>query len=168
MSAQDNAAVARGWARAAFNQHDLEAAAQFLAPDWVGHWVGMPEGHGHEGFKRLAGAYLAAFPDMQITVEDALEVGDKVVRRISWLGTHQGPFLGVPPTGRRVRGQGIVIIQTRDGKIAEEWEMSDLLVCSNSSVPYRRSNLTRTPRSRLPSPMERLRFTKIGGRAPEL
>ena len=127
MAAQDNAEVARGWAQAAFNQHDLEAAAQFLAPDWVGHWVGMPEGHGHEGFKRLAGAYLAAFPDMKITVEDALEVGDKVVRRISWLGAQQGSFLGVPPTGRRVRGRGIVIIRIEDGKIAEEWEMSDLL-----------------------------------------
>lgn len=54
MSGQDNAAVVRGWAQAAFGQHDLEAAAKFLAPDWVGHWVGMPEGHGHEGFKRLA------------------------------------------------------------------------------------------------------------------
>jgi predicted ester cyclase len=87
----------------------------------------MPEGHGHEGFKRLAGAYLAAFLGMQITVEDALDVGDKVVRRIGWLGTHRGPFLGVPPIGRRVRGQGIVTTRTRDGKITEEWEMSDLL-----------------------------------------
>ena len=46
MSTQDNLAVARGWAQAAFNQHDLDAAAQFLAPDWVGHWAGMPEGYG--------------------------------------------------------------------------------------------------------------------------
>jgi len=45
MSAQDNLAVARGWAQAAFGQHDLEAA-EFLAPDRVGHWVGMLEGHG--------------------------------------------------------------------------------------------------------------------------
>ena len=98
MSAQENLAVARGWALAAFNQHDLDAAARFLATDWVGHWVGMPEAHGHDGFKRLAGAYLTAFPDMQISVEDAIEVGDRVVRRVSWLGTHQGPFLGVSPT----------------------------------------------------------------------
>jgi steroid delta-isomerase-like uncharacterized protein len=127
MSAQDNLAVARGWAQAAFGQHDLEAAAKFLAPDWVGHWVGMPEGHGAEGFKRLAGAYLTAFPDMQMTVEDALEVGDKVVRRLSWTATHQGTFLGVSPTGRRVHGHGIVILRISNGKIAEEWEVSDVL-----------------------------------------
>jgi steroid delta-isomerase-like uncharacterized protein len=127
MADDDNAAVARRWAQAAFDQHDLAAAAAFLAPDWVGHWGGMPEGRGADGFRRLASAYLAAFPDMRIAVEDALADGDKLVRRVSWTATHLGPFLGVPATGRRVRGQGIVILRIADGKIAEEWEMSDLL-----------------------------------------
>jgi steroid delta-isomerase-like uncharacterized protein len=127
VSNDDNAAVARGWAHAAFNQHDLDAAAAFLAPDWVGHWAGLPEGCGADGFKRLAGLYLTAFPDMRITVEDALADGDKLARRVSWTGTHRGPFLGVPATGRRVRGQGIVILRIANGKIAEEWELSDLL-----------------------------------------
>lgn len=69
---EENAAIVRGWAQAAFNQHDLDAAAQFLAPDWVVHWAGLGEEHGEEGFRRLAGAYLRAFPDMQIGVDDAL------------------------------------------------------------------------------------------------
>jgi steroid delta-isomerase-like uncharacterized protein len=127
MTEQDNRAVARGWAQAAFVRHDLDAAMAFLTDDWVGHWAGMPDAHGHEGFKRLAGEYLTGFPDMEITVEDALEIGDRVVRRISFTGTHRGPFLGVPPTGRRVVGRATVILRIRDGKIAEEWEMSDLL-----------------------------------------
>jgi steroid delta-isomerase-like uncharacterized protein len=87
----------------------------------------MPEGHGAEGFQRLAGAYRVAFPDRQVTVEDAFEVGDKVVRRLSWTAMHQGTFLGVPPTGRRVCGHGIVMLRITKGKIAEEWAMSDLL-----------------------------------------
>ena len=127
MTAMDHADIVRGWAQAAFNQHDLDAAAEFLAPDWVGHWAGLGTEHGVEGFKRLAGAYLRAFPDMQIRVEDALSAGDRVVRRVSWTGTHQGPFLGVAPTGRRVRGEGIVIMRIADSKIAEEWEVSNLL-----------------------------------------
>ena len=127
MTAMDHADIVRGWAQAAFNQHDLDAAAQFLAPDWVGHWAGLGTEHGVAGFKRLAGAYLRAFPDLQIRVEDALTDGDRVVRRVSWTGTHQGPFLGVAPTGRDVRGEGIVIMRIANGKIAEEWEMSNLL-----------------------------------------
>ena len=85
-----NTAVVRQWAQATFNEHDLDAAAEFLAPDWVGHWVGLPEGHGVTGFKRLAGAYLTAFPDMQVIIEDALADGDKLVRRVSWTATHRG------------------------------------------------------------------------------
>ena len=127
MAAMDHADIVRGWAQAAFNQHDLDAAAQFLAPDWVGHWAGLGEEHGVAGFKGLAGAYLRAFPDMQIRVEDALADGDRIVRRVSWTGTHQGPFLGVAPTGWRVRGEGIVIMRIADSKIAEEWEVSNLL-----------------------------------------
>jgi steroid delta-isomerase-like uncharacterized protein len=127
MAAEDNAAIVRGWAQAAFNQHDLEAAAQFLAPDWVGYWAGLGQERGVEGFKRLAGAYLQAFPDMQIRVEDALADGDRVVRRVTWTGTHRGRFLGIAPTGRPVRGEGTVIMRIADGKIAEEWEMSNLL-----------------------------------------
>jgi predicted ester cyclase len=127
MPAEDNAAVARAWARAAFIEHDLDAAAAFLAPDWVGHWAGLGEGRGIEGFKRPASAYLAAFLDPRITVENALAVGDRVVRRISLTATHRGPFLGIPPTGRRVQAQGTVVMRIVDGRIAEEWECSDLL-----------------------------------------
>ncbi len=127
MLAEDNAAVARAWAQAAWNRHDLDAAARFLALDWVGHYGGLGDVHGPEGFKRVAAAFLAAFPDMEMTVEDALAVGDKLVRRVQWAGTHRGTFLGIPPTGRRVTVQETIILRVAAGKIAEEWEMADLL-----------------------------------------
>jgi predicted ester cyclase len=94
---------------------DNAAAARYITPDWVGQWAGSGEGHGVEGFKRLAGAYLRAFPDMQITVEDALADGDEVVRRISFTASHTGPFLGIAPTGRQVRSEGTVIMHIVDG-----------------------------------------------------
>ena len=51
----------------------------------------------------------------------------KVVRRVSFTGTRRGPFLGIAATGRRVRGEGTVIMRIAGGKTAEEWEMSNLL-----------------------------------------
>ena len=127
MAAEDNAAVARAWAHAAWNQHDVDAAARFLAPDWVGHYGGLGDAHGPEGFKRVATAFLAAFPDMEIQVEGALAAGDTLVRRVRWSATHRGPFLGVPATGRRVTVQETIILRVADSRIAEEWEMADLL-----------------------------------------
>jgi steroid delta-isomerase-like uncharacterized protein len=127
MSAEDNAAVARAWAQAAWNEHDLAAAARFLAPDWVGHYVGLGEVQGPEGFRRVAAAWLTAFPDMEIAVEEALAVGDRLVRRVRWTATHRGTFLGIPATGRRVTVQEMIMLRVAAGKIAEEWEMADLL-----------------------------------------
>jgi len=127
MAVDDNAAIVGAWAQAAFNQHDVDAAARFLAPDWVGHWAGLGDDRGVEGFKHLAGIYLRAFPDMRITVEDALADGDKVARRVSFIATHLGLFLGIPPTDKQIHGEGTVIMRIANGKIAEEWEISNLL-----------------------------------------
>jgi len=123
----DTAAVARAWALAAWNQHDLDAAAAFLAPDWVGHYAGLDDAHGHDGFKRVAMEFLQAFPDLHISLDDALADGDKVVRRVSWTGTHTGTFLGLPPSGQRVNARDVIILRIADDKIAEEWNAADLL-----------------------------------------
>jgi steroid delta-isomerase-like uncharacterized protein len=127
MAAEDNAAVARAWAQTTWIQHDLEAAARYLASDWIGHYAGIGEAHGVDGFKHIAGAYLRAFPDMRITVHDALADADKVVRRVSFSGTHQGPFLGIAPTGRAIQVDGTVILRIAGGQIAEEWVTENLL-----------------------------------------
>jgi len=127
MPSEENAAVARAWAQAAWIDHDLDAAALYLAPDWVGHYTGIGEAHGGEGFKRVAGAYLRAFPDLHISVHDALADGDKVVRRVSFSGTHQGTFLGVAPTGRPIQVDGLVILRIEGGRILEEWNTENLL-----------------------------------------
>src|SRR5262249_29826630 len=127
MTAEENALVVRHWAHAAFNLHDLDQAAQYITPDWLGHWAGFGEERGVEGFKRLAGAVIRAFPDLQITVEDALADGARVVRRVTWTGAHPGPYLGIAPTGRSVRAEATVIMRIVGGKIAEEWEITNLL-----------------------------------------
>lgn len=88
-------------------EHNLEAATRFLTPDWVGDWPALDTGRGHEGFKRLPAAYLQAFPDVKIQVEDAMTDGDRVMRRVSWTGTHYGTYLGLAASGRAVRGEGI-------------------------------------------------------------
>jgi predicted ester cyclase len=50
---------------------------------------------------------------------------DTVVYRFTARGTHKGPFMGVPPTGRRVRVVGIGIDRFRDGKMIERWVQYD-------------------------------------------
>jgi predicted ester cyclase len=47
-------------------------------------------GGGLDGFKRELEAFMVAFPDLQITLEDLLAEGDKVASRVTMRGTHQG------------------------------------------------------------------------------
>jgi steroid delta-isomerase-like uncharacterized protein len=145
MSIDDNAAVARAWAQAAWQQHDLDAAARFLANDWIGHYAGLGEAHGRDGFKRVGGAFLAAFPDMQIELEESLAAGEKLVRRVSWTATHSGTFLGIPATGRSVAVREMIILRVTGGKIAEEWETADLLGLLQQVGAVRRYELDPVP-----------------------
>lgn len=77
--------------------------------------------HGHEGIKLYVSAYRAAFPDIQVTVEDQLAEGEKVVTRWIARGTHLGEFLGLAPTGNTVSVSGIEFDRVASGKIEEAW-----------------------------------------------
>jgi steroid delta-isomerase-like uncharacterized protein len=70
---------------------------------------------------------FAAFPDQKWTIEELIAEGDKVVNRFTWHGTHQGDFLGIPPTGNQVEVKGVVIDRFADGKIADTRILMDNL-----------------------------------------
>jgi predicted ester cyclase len=60
-------------------------------------------------------------------IHDQVAEGDKVVTRKSFTGTHQGDFMGVPPTGRKVTIEVIDIVRVENGQIVEHWNVVDML-----------------------------------------
>ena len=80
-----------------------------------------------QSFKRFLAMFRLACPDMRYTVEDMIAEGDKVVDRLTWQATHQGPFMGIPPTGNRLRVTEIHINRIAEGRIVERWAQPDLL-----------------------------------------
>jgi predicted ester cyclase len=71
--------------------------------------------------------YLAAFPDSYLTVEDMIAEGDKVVARLTSGGTHQGAYMGIPPTGKHVKVTLIDIFRIAGGKGVEHWMEFDAM-----------------------------------------
>lgn len=70
---------------------------------------------------------VAAFPDRQVTIDDVVAEGDRVVVRTTLNGTHQGEMQGIPATGNAVTQPSITIFRLTNGKIAEGWYASDHL-----------------------------------------
>ncbi|MEC5150554.1 putative ester cyclase [Cryobacterium psychrotolerans] len=52
--------------------------------------------------------------------------GDKISGRITWRGTHVGPFLGLPATGKPVRFSAMHVLRFEDGLATEWWGVPDL------------------------------------------
>jgi predicted ester cyclase len=68
-----------------------------------------------------------AFGDLRVEIEDLIAEDDRVVARLTFRGTHTGPFRDIPPTGREVSFTAIRIYRVADGKIAETWANQDSL-----------------------------------------
>ncbi len=127
MSIEENKDTVCRYYDEVFNKGNLEMVDDVFTPNFVLHGLapGMPSGH--EGLKQLAVKFRAAFPDLHVTVDDTVAEGDKVAVRLSAAGKHQGVFMGVAPTGKRVTITGITIYRFAGSKIAEAWpERSDL------------------------------------------
>ena len=71
---------------------------------------------------------INGYPDGHTTVEDLVAEGDTVVCLLSWRGTHRGPFMGVPPTGKVSTWRGISTYRfNAAGKIIERWANMDVM-----------------------------------------
>lgn len=108
------------------NRGDVSAADSAFASDCVIHITGSPvPALDRAGFKQMVAALLAAFPDLRFTVEDQVAAADKVTTRWTAEGTHTGPLGDVPPTGNRVRIDGLILDRVVDGRVVERWELWD-------------------------------------------
>ena len=71
--------------------------------------------------------YFNAFSNLGATVEDQIAEGDKVVSRVRGTGKHTGELQGIPGTGKEIDIAGFVMIRVSNGKIAETWDLFDLM-----------------------------------------
>src|SRR5262245_17085086 len=121
---QTNKEIVRKLYEAGLNQQNFELLKEFIAEDYVG----IRDEKGAAGFTETVQSLIRAFPDIQWTVEDLIEEGDKVVVRWSWQGTHQGTFRGfLPASQKKVTDHAIAIYQFRGSKIIKAWLQSDRL-----------------------------------------
>jgi predicted ester cyclase len=95
MPSELNEALVRRYLEEAYNKRNPALAHELLADDFVRHSVGAPH-HGQvpgnaDDVARVE-AWLTAFPDLHISIEDGITDDDMVVAWLIWSGTHDGPL----------------------------------------------------------------------------
>ncbi len=126
MSMEENKAIVRQYVEEVINKRNLAALDEFNPPTYVLHSPGsLPMNR--EAAKQFITVFQTAFPDLQQTIEDMLAEEDKVVQRVTFRGTHQGEFQGIPATGRHITVTGMNISRVTEGKIVEDWFAFDAL-----------------------------------------
>ena len=108
-------AVARRALEEVCARADLEAARALYSPQFVDHVNGQVF-RGHEGIRQSVELYQRLLRDLAIEVEDQVTEGDRVTSRFSLSGSR---------SGRSVRVAGITISRFADGKIVEDWTVTD-------------------------------------------
>ncbi len=135
----ESAEVVRAFTSRAWNEGRLDEAAELLAPGLIDHDP-MPfpgRAVGRDGLLQVVAAIRAAIPDLRRTIELQLVDGELVATSFADEGTHDGPLMGVPATGRRVRVRGINIERVVDGRIVEIRHVEDVagLMAQITSAP---------------------------------
>lgn len=129
MSTETNKAIVQRYLEQVWNERRRELFEEFYVENVVLHSTGAPSGPGLgpglEGIKTAYDRLLNAFPDIQITNDDVIAEGDKVVARWTLRGTHQGELRGIPATGKQVTQSGISIFCLDNARIVEVWVQAD-------------------------------------------
>ncbi len=120
MPAKENARIVRRIYEELWNERRLEVAEEVIAEDGTNYDTGLvPMPFGPEEMKGTVRMVTAAFPDNRHEVEEVIAEGDKVVLRCTLTGTHEGAFMGIPPTGREMEVTEIHVYRLEDGKAVE-------------------------------------------------
>ncbi|MBD2755445.1 ester cyclase [Spirosoma validum] len=127
MSLEENKQFMTSFIEEVINQKNLAAADKMVAEDFIEHLPFPGQGPGREGLKFALNSMFIGFPDMKWTVHEQIAEGEKVVTRFSWTGTHQGDFMGIPATQKRVDVWGVVIDVVKNNLFSESRIIMDTI-----------------------------------------
>jgi len=121
-----------------WNQRNLEPIKELFHPEIIGNnpavtYMYMPANR--ETFTQSIADYLAAYPDMNVTIHDMVAEDDKVLAHWSVNATHGGELMGIPPTGNPVTFSGHTMYRFADGQIVETWWTWDTMGMMQQITP---------------------------------
>jgi steroid delta-isomerase-like uncharacterized protein len=109
-----------------WNDADFVAFEALTQPHFL-YRLGSQPPRERAAMKQFLQATHVAFPDWHVDIDDLIVEGQLAAARWHGQMTHNGPFRGQAPTGRRISLSGTNVYRIEDGRIAAEWEQMDSL-----------------------------------------
>lgn len=81
---------------------------------------------GRDAWRHYRDQVRAGSADFTNEVVDLVAVGDRAAVRLRYSGTHTGPLLGLPATGRPFTYSGAAFFTAAGGLLVEAWVLGDL------------------------------------------
>jgi predicted ester cyclase len=125
---EENKTVVREITEQIWNSRRLDRIPEYYAADFVADYRPYaPLREGHEAVRGMVERACAAFPDYHEELDELIAEGDRVVARFTISGTQHGQWGAVPPTGKRVEFEEIVILELRDRRVVRQRGIADNL-----------------------------------------
>ncbi len=100
---------------------------ELFGEDFVDHTTQPGTTPDKAGVKKLYTYLRQAFPDFHAEIHWQLADGDRVTTYKTYHGTHEGEFLGVAPTHRKIQFETVDVMRVQNGKITDHWGVGNLL-----------------------------------------
>lgn len=111
-----------------WNTGNLDPIEELYAVGYVADYrPHAPLRHGCDAIKGMIQRVHAAFPDYHEELEEMVAEGEKVVVRLTIIGTQLGQWGPLLPTGKSVRFEEIAVLRFVDGKVVEQRGLTDNL-----------------------------------------
>lgn len=125
MSAEQTKVIAKRFEEL-FNDHDLSIADEIFSPNFQSSLPGAPP-LDKEGWKAYVQTFWDAFPDLYQETHDVIATEDRLVLRLTYRGSHQAAFQGIPPTGKPVAVRAFGVNHIENGAITVNLVQLDVL-----------------------------------------
>ncbi len=119
VSIENNKSLVRRYYEEVVNAGDVDRLAEFVFSEYTEVYNNVRHKVGIDGAKEHLTGVRKTYPDLHLNVERQIAEGEWVVTQITATGTHEGVWLGMRPTGKKVEITGVNVDRVVDGLIVE-------------------------------------------------
>ncbi len=127
MAGDQNKSLVRRYYEEVVSTGNVDRLEEFIAPDYVEVYNNVTYPAGIEGAREHVLGVRTTYPDLRITVEQQIAEGEWVVTRVTAHGTHEGVWLGMRPTGKRLEMTAVNVDRVVGGLIVEHGGAANML-----------------------------------------